>query len=243
VRLTFYAFLTLDGVMQAPGEPDEDRDGGFAYGGWMSRYGYDDLSAAIAGWLGQASAILLGRRTYQIWSGYWPHVTDPDDPIASKLNTLPKYVATNTLGSVDWHNSEILAGDVVAEVAKLKEQPGNELQLHASSELAQALIEHGLVDEYRLLFVPVHLGSGKKLFRGGPAPHRQHHDGFGGDHRHVPAGRTGAVRHLGVTRADPVDLRPPTATLRVAHDSTDGARIPPAVTVVPLYEAVSSPSS
>jgi dihydrofolate reductase len=169
VRLTFYALLTLDGVMQAPGEPDEDRDGGFAHGGWMSRYGDDDLSAAIVGWLSEASAILLGRQTYQIWSGYWPHVTEPDNPIARTLNTLPKYVATTTLGSVDWQNSEILAGDVAAEVAKLKKQPGNELQLHGSSGLAQTLIEHDLIDEYRLIFAPVHVGSGKKLFRDGLA--------------------------------------------------------------------------
>ncbi len=94
-------------------------------------------------------------------------MTDPANPVASKLNALPKYVASATLGSLDWNNSQLLGGDVVTEVAKLKERPGGELQVHGSGELAQALIEHDLVDEYRLMFIPVHLGSGRKLFRDG----------------------------------------------------------------------------
>lgn len=167
MRLTLHTFLTLDGVMQAPGGPDEDQSGGFGYGGWSAPYGGEESGAAITGWFEHASAFLLGRKTYQIFAAYWPRVTDAGNPIASKLNALPKYVASATLPSVDWANSTLLGGDVVTEVGKLKERPGDELQVHGSGELAQELIEADLVDEYRLMFIPVHLGSGRKLFRDG----------------------------------------------------------------------------
>ncbi len=170
MKLTLHTFLSLDGVMQAPGGPGEDPDGGFPYGGWSFPYGDEDFAATMAGWFGLVDAFLLGRRTYQIFSGFWPNVTDPGDPIASRLNALPKYVASTTLGTVEWANASLLGGDVAAAVAKLKEQPGRELQVHGSGGLAQTLIEHDLVDEYRLLYFPVHLGTGKKLFRDGARP-------------------------------------------------------------------------
>jgi dihydrofolate reductase len=170
MRLTLHTFLTLDGVLQAPGGPDEDPDGHFEHGGWSFPYGDEDFGTAMTGWFTRADAFLLGRKTYEIFSGHWPKVTDEGDPIAGKLNALPKYVASKTLSSVDWHNSVLLSGDVVAEVTKLKEQPGDELQVHGSGALAHTLIDNDLIDEYRLLVFPVHLGSGKKLFRDGGRP-------------------------------------------------------------------------
>jgi dihydrofolate reductase len=170
MRLTLHTFLTLDGVMQAPGGPDEDPGGGFEHGGWSAPYDDQDFGAAMTGWFDRVDAFLLGRKTYQIFASYWPKVTDPGNPIASKLNALPKYVASTTLQDVSWQNSSLLGGDVAAEVAKLKERPGGELQVHGSGQLAQTLIDHDLVDEYRLLTFPVHLGSGAKLFRDGVRP-------------------------------------------------------------------------
>lgn len=167
MRLTLHTFLTLDGVMQAPGGPDEDPEGGFAHGGWTFHYGDDESGDAMAGWFAHADAFLLGRRTYDIFAAYWPQVTDPDNPFASRLNGLGKYVASRTRQAVEWSGSTLLVGDVVEAVQRLKETPGGELQVHGSGDLAQTLIAHDLVDEYRLLIFPVHLGSGKRLFRDG----------------------------------------------------------------------------
>jgi dihydrofolate reductase len=167
VRLTLHAFLTLDGVVQSPGDPNEDPDGPFEYGGWQFAYGDEEVGAAVVGWLQNAEAFLLGRKTYQIFSGYWPNITDPDNPVATKLNALPKHVASTTLVSVEWAHSSLLGADVPAEVARLKAQPGGELQVHGSGGLARTLIDHDLVDEYRLLHYPLHLGAGKRLFQSG----------------------------------------------------------------------------
>jgi dihydrofolate reductase len=167
MKLTLHTFQTLDGVIQAPGGPGEDESNGFEHGGWTVPYFDDEGGAAVADWFEHASAFLLGRRTYEIFSGYWPAVTDPANPIASKLNALPKYVASTTLRAVEWHNSTLLGRDVVSEIVALKQQPGEELQVHGSVDLAHTLIEHDLIDEYRLLTFPVHLGSGYRLFSDG----------------------------------------------------------------------------
>jgi len=169
-KLTVTTFLTLDGVMQAPGMPDEDRSGGFQYGGWLVPYADADMMRIVAEAFAQADAFLLGRKTYEIFAGYWPRVTDPADPVARALNVLPKHVVSKTLDKVDWHNSTLVQGDVVKEIAALKQKPGRELQVHGSAGLAQTLLENGLIDEYRLWLYPVVLGTGKRLFGAGTVP-------------------------------------------------------------------------
>jgi dihydrofolate reductase len=169
-KLTLTTFLTLDGVMQAPGMPEEDRSGGFQHGGWVFPYFDDDMGRYVTEWFRAAEAFLLGRKTYQIFAAYFPRITDPEDPIASVLNRLPKHVVSTTLDKVEWRNSTLIRGDVVKEVARLKRQGEGELQVHGSGGLAQTLIENELIDEYRLLFYPVVLGTGKRLFGSGAVP-------------------------------------------------------------------------
>ena len=130
--LTIATFMTLDGVMQAPGGPDEDRDGGFEHGGWSFPYFSEDMGDVISEAFGKAACFLLGRRTYEIFAGSWPNFPDKDDPVASPLNTLPKYVVSTTLENADWQPTTIIRGDVPAEVAKLKDQYDGEIQVHGA---------------------------------------------------------------------------------------------------------------
>jgi len=162
-------FLSLDGVMQAPGDPDEDRSDGFEHGGWEMPYFDDAAGSAIAEGMGGSDGFLLGRRTYEIFAAFWPSAPD-DDPFAATMNGLPKYVASTTLEEpLEWNNSRLIKGDIAEQIAKLKAQPGKDLQVIGSSDLVQTLMEHDLVDEYRLMINPIVLGSGRRLFKDGSA--------------------------------------------------------------------------
>ena len=170
--LVVTTFTTLDGVMQAPGGPQEDTSGGFAYGGWSHPYADDDFGRQVTEWFSGAQDFLLGRTTYQIFAGFWPQVpADSGNPIAEALNTKTKHVASRTLTSVDWDTARLIEGDVVEAVRALKEEDGGELQVHGSAGLIQTLLAADLVDELRLVINPVTVGSqGKRLFGDGVIP-------------------------------------------------------------------------
>ncbi len=163
-KLIVIEFLSLDGVMQAPGDPEEDTEGGFRYGGWQRPYFDDVLGAAAAEGMAGTDAYLFGRKTYQSMARYWP-AAPSDDPYARHLNTTPKYVASRTLQRAEWQNSTVLGADVAGEVRKLKEEPGGNIAVLGSGDLVQTLIAEDLVDEYFLTVSPIVLGGGKRLFR------------------------------------------------------------------------------
>jgi dihydrofolate reductase len=160
-------FLTLDGVMQAPGLPDEDRSGGFAHGGWQVALMDEEAGSVITEGLAATGGLLLGRVTYEIFAGFWPNAP-ADDPIAQTINSFPKYVVSTTLKEpLPWNNSHLIKGDVARQIAQLKEEPGKDLRVIGSGQLVQTLMEHDLVDQYDLMIYGLVLGSGKRLFREG----------------------------------------------------------------------------
>jgi dihydrofolate reductase len=160
-------FLSLDGVAQAPGGADEDTSGGFPHGGWHMPYMEDELAQRwVLASIVDAGGFLLGRRTYEIFAAYWPNAPEEEQVVAEPLNTKPKYVASTTrTGPLEWRNSTLVEGDVAAGVAALKQEDGGDLHVIGSTELVQTLIEHDLVDEFRLMIDPVMLGGGKRIFR------------------------------------------------------------------------------
>lgn len=167
-KLTIFTFLTLDGVMQAPGTPEEDPSGGFAFGGWSVNYWDDDMRQAIDEVLSSPFDLLLGRKTYEILASYWPYAGD--NPTARVLNRATKYLASSTLSELPWNNSRLITGDLAAEIADLKNQEGPELQVQGSGQLIQTLLAHDLIDEYRLWIFPLVVGHGKRLFGAGCMP-------------------------------------------------------------------------
>jgi dihydrofolate reductase len=158
--------ISLDGVIQAPGGPEEDTSGGFAYGGWSSPYSDEILGAALGKQMSSPFDLLLGRETFDIWEPYWPKHTD----IWPGAGTATKYVASNTRTSSEWQPSVFLNGDIAEKVARIKQQPGPDLHVWGSGNLIQTLLKHDLVDAFWLMIYPVTLGAGKRLFAGGTMP-------------------------------------------------------------------------
>lgn len=167
-KLTVNTFVSLDGVMQGPGGPEEDPTGGFTHGGWNVTFWDDVMGQAMGKVFQEPYELLLGRKTYEIFAAHWPHLTG--DPVADALNSMTKYVASRTLREVTWSGSVLLQGDAGKAVAALKNQDGPDLQVQGSSQLIQTLLEHDLVDEFGVWTFPVLLGRGKRLFGDGTQP-------------------------------------------------------------------------
>ncbi len=165
-KLIVLEHVSLDGVIQAPGGPDEDTSGGFAYGGWTAPYSDLVLGTILRRQMNLPFDLLLGRKTYEIWAPYWPHHAD----VWPGVNAATKYVASNTMTSAKWQPSVILSGDVAGKVAKIKKEQGPDLNVWGSGNLMQTLIKHDLVDAFWLMIYPITLGSGKRLFADGTIP-------------------------------------------------------------------------
>ncbi|WP_316153670.1 dihydrofolate reductase family protein [Cupriavidus sp. BIC8F] len=168
-KLIASTFVSLDGVMQAPGGPDEDPTGGFAFGGWTFSYWDEAMGHSMNGFDGKDRELVLGRRTYEIFEAYWPY-QPAGDPIARTFNATRKHVASRTLGKLHWNNSTLLRGDVIAAVTALKAEAGQDLQIIGSGNLIQALRAASLIDEYNVWTFPVVFGRGKRLFEAGAKP-------------------------------------------------------------------------
>jgi dihydrofolate reductase len=183
-KLVSTIFVTLDGVYQGPGGPQEDTRGGFEHGGWSFVYGDEGFGEFIGEVFERPSAFLLGRRTYDIFAGYWPKVTDPANRVAAQLNALPKYVPSATLTDPAWSGTTVLGGDLAKEVTALKERTDGEIQVHGSGALVRSLLSLDLLDTVHLATFPVVLGTGLRLFPEGSVPTRFRHTGG----RVTPAG-------------------------------------------------------
>ena len=164
------SFITIDGVMQAPGGPEEDLTGCFKHEGWVAGYFDDFLLKVMIKQMSKPFDLLLGRKTYEIFAAHWPHANASEDPFAARINNAKKYVASKTLTKLDWNNSELIKGDAWNEIKKIKEQDGPEIQVHGSGNLIQMLLKHDLVDELWLKVFPITLGVGKRLFAEGTIP-------------------------------------------------------------------------
>ena len=167
-KLAVNTFLTLDGVMQAPGGPEEDGSLGFELGGWSVNYWDDQMGQVMGETMGKPFDLVLGRKTYDIFAAYWPHASEEQG--AKPLNDATKYVASRGTPTLSWDKSVLIEGDAAEGVAALKKEEGPELQVHGSGNLMQTLLQHGLVDEFRLWIFPLVIGSGKRLFSDGTVP-------------------------------------------------------------------------
>ena len=206
MRLTVTTFMTIDGVMQSPGAPEEDPSGGFDLGGWLPPLFDDETGQYMNEVFDQAEEFLLGRRTYEAMAGFWPSVTDPANRVGAQLNALPKHVVTSNPAGLSWAGAVPLTGDMAAQVAELKSKPGKELQVHGSAALAHYLTGKSLIDAYRLVIFPVLLGRGVRLFADGTPPSTMRRTGTRTTGRGVVMHTYAAAGPLSVGSVHPEDV-------------------------------------